>query len=192
MSLTLVRADVRRQAVARRSTPTLGPTTRPRKLNRVPAMRIPDSRGAIATLAFALVACASQTESEGGPPRRSVDLTLQMHLSDVGPAWSLEGDKTMRELAQQTSLAFDSPIRFLSGSIPPRPPIGAEVTVRFAIGEDGHVTRAQIVRVTAANAAVASASLGNSTVRALSDWRFTPPSHNRKTTELCCIRLTID
>jgi hypothetical protein len=116
-----------------------------------------------------------------------------MRLSDVGPAWSIEGEKTMRELASQTPPGLDAPVRFLSGSIPPRPPLGAEVTVRFGVNSEGRVFRPQLVRVTTASSAdVASLSLGNATLQAIANWRFSMPQRRRQASEYCCIKLTID
>lgn len=105
----------------------------------------------------------------------------------------MEGNRTMRELAAQTPLGYDKPIRLLSGPLPPHPPFGGEVTVRFAVDAQGNVVRPQLLRATAASTLdVSPALLGNATVRALAQWRFTPPVRGGEPTELCCIRLTID
>ena len=159
----------------------------------VAATRSVGGRCAPALLALLLAACASPNDAPSTTQIRAADVTLQMRLSDAGPAWSMEGDKTMRELASQTPAGLDAPLRFISGSIPPRPPFGAEITVRFAVDSQGRVVRPQLLRVTTGSAvSVASISLGNDTIRAIANWRFTPPRRAQQASEYCCIKLTID
>jgi outer membrane biosynthesis protein TonB len=150
-------------------------------------------RWTLLALVGLVAACATSNVPTNASTTSAVEIDLQMHLSDVGPAWAAEGNKTMRELAGQALVGYDKPIRFISGPIPPRPPVGATVTVRFAVDNQGHVLRPQLLRVTSVpSASTASAFLGNSTIRALSQWRFTPPQRGGQSAELCCIKLTID
>ena len=159
----------------------------------VAATRSASGRCTPALLALLLAACASPNDAPSTTQIRATDVSLQMRLSDAGPAWSMEGDKTMRELASQTPAGLDAPLRFVGGPIPPRPPFGAEVTVRFAVDSQGRVVRPQLLRVTTGSAvSVASISLGNDTIRAIANWRFTPPRRAQQATEYCCIKLTID
>jgi hypothetical protein len=145
------------------------------------------------TISIALSACASSGPTLDTPVSFDRDIQLRMRLSNVGPAWRMETDRTMLELTQQRPVGLDAPLRILSGPLPPGPPVGSEVSVRFGITGEGAIYRLQLLQggLTPASG-LSSGDLGNAIIRAIARWRFAPPLHQGLPTNACCIKITFD
>ncbi len=145
----------------------------------------------VALCALAAVSCSSVPDALPEPTLEGGLVLIRMRLTAVGPAWQQEFEKTRDALAAQSIRGLDRPLSFTFASIPIAPPVGAEVTIRFAISSTGQLVRSRVMHTSGLHGMAGSDALA-SMVRVLPKWRFAPPIQGGKPIAYCCVQLTFD
>jgi TonB family protein len=120
-----------------------------------------------------------------------LDLALELNMNHSSRFWSDNFDRAADRLFQRTSLLMDDPIRLLGYR--PRPAaqgLEGQVVMRFAISPSGIPVDPRLLRVQGAS--MQRPRLGQITLEAVQNWRFSTPMRNGEPTRFCCVQLVMD
>ena len=138
----------------------------------------------LATALLLLPGCTSTPDRTATPMVNGGDINVHVRNTPQPSAANAPTDS----ITAQPAAGLDAPLR-IARLVKPFVQADSEVTIRFAVNADGHVMDAQVVEATTN---LGAERMVQTTLRAVLQWRFDPPTAGGKPTGYCCLVVTFE